>query len=326
MEDLIIIGAGPCGLSVAVEAKNRGLSPLVIEKGCLVNSIYHFPTHMTFFSTPELLEIGDVPFVTAREKPTRHEALVYYRTVAEKFDLRIHTYEKVVRVDKSDDGIFEVLTEKNGQSLRYRTRHVVIATGYYDNPNLMGIPGEDLPKVHHYFEEGHPFSGLEVLVVGGKNSAVIAALELHRAGAKVTMSYRRSAFTDSVKAWLKPVIESAIRKGWITMYWNSEVREIKPDSVVLEQDGRRLEIANDAVFAMTGYRPDRSLMERLGVTFDPETGEPTHNPDTMETNVPGLYIAGVIAAGHDANKIFIENGRFHGEKIAEHISGKVSVS
>lgn len=319
MHDPIIVGAGPCGLSVAIEAKKRGMNPLVLEKGCLVNSIYHFPTNMLFFSTPELLEIGDVPFITAGEKPVRAEALKYYRAVAKKYDLRVHTYEKVVRAEKGEGG-FTVFTEgRGGRENRYETPHLVIATGYYDNPNLMNIPGEDLPKVHHYFREAHPYADLDVLVIGGKNSAVEAALELHRAGARVTMAYRRDAFSGSVKAWVKPVIESAINKGWIRMYWNTEVREILPDQVVLEQEGRVFTIPNDAVFAMTGYRPDFSLLRGLGVSIDPETGAPAHDPDTMETNVSGLYIAGVIAAGHDANSIFIENGRFHAEKIARRL-------
>jgi thioredoxin reductase (NADPH) len=319
MHDPIIVGAGPCGLSVAIETKKRGMNPLVIEKGCLVNSIYHFPTHMQFFSTPELLEIGGIPFVTAGEKPVRAEALKYYRAVTKKYELKVHTYEKVIRAEKGEGG-FAVFTEgRDGRENRYETPHLVIATGYYDNPNRMNIPGEDLPKVHHYFREAHPYADLDVLVVGGKNSAVEAALELHRAGARVTMAYRREAFTGSVKAWVKPVIESAINKGWIRMFWNTEVKEIRPDHVVLEQEGREFTLPNDAVFAMTGYRPDFSMLRRLGVSIDPETGAPVHDPETMETGVPGLYIAGVIAAGNDANSIFIENGRFHGERIARHL-------
>ena len=252
--------------------EKRGMNPLVIEKGCLVNSIYHFPTHMEFFSTPELLEIGGIPFVTAGEKPYRAEALKYYRAVAKKYELNVHTYEKVVRAEKGKEG-FVVFTEgRGGREGRYETPHLVIATGYYDNPNRMNIPGEDLPKVHHYFREAHPYSDMDVLVVGGKNSAVEAALELHRAGARVTMAYRRDAFTKSVKAWVKPVIESAINKGWIRMLWKTEVKEICPDHVVLEQEGRRFTLPNDVVFAMTGYRPDVSMLRRLGVSIDPETG------------------------------------------------------
>jgi thioredoxin reductase (NADPH) len=317
MEEMIIIGAGPCGLSTAIEAKKRGMEPLVIEKGCIVNSIYHFPTFMQFFSTPELLEIGGLPFISPGEKPTRMEALKYYRAAVQAYDLNVHTYEKVTRVDRDGD-VFTVHSEHKGESRQYQTKKLVMATGYYDTPNLLNIPGEDLPKVHHYYKEAHPYNGMNVLVIGGKNSAVDAAMDLQKAGAKVTMAYRRGAFTDSVKAWVKPVIESAINKGWIQMYWNTEVKEIAEEHVVLEQEGKTFTLPNDVVFAMTGYRPNTEMLRRLGVEIDPETGAPVHDPDTYETNIPGLYIAGVIAAGFDANSIFIENGRFHGHRIAEH--------
>ncbi|SDC45251.1 thioredoxin reductase (NADPH) [Melghirimyces thermohalophilus] len=317
MEELIIIGAGPCGLSAAIEAKKRGLRPLVIEKGCIVNSIYHFPVHMQFFSTPELLEIGGVPFITSG-KPSRMEALKYYRATAEAYDLNIHTYERVTGVDR-DGETFRVHTEKKGESRTYTTSRLVLSTGYYDSPNRLDVPGGDLPKVHHYYKEGHPYNGLDVLVIGGKNSAVDTAMDLHEAGARVTMVYHRDAFSDSVKPWVKPVIESALRKGWIKMHWNTRVKEIRENEVVLEKAGETFSVANDAVFAMIGYHPQTEMLSKLGVKVDPETGAPVHNPETMETEVPGLYIAGVIAAGWDANSIFIENGRYHGEKIANHI-------
>ncbi|PTX59877.1 thioredoxin reductase (NADPH) [Melghirimyces profundicolus] len=325
MRDLIVIGAGPCGLSAATEAKKRGLEPLVIEKGCIVNSVYHYPTHMQFFSTPELLEIGGLPFVTAGEKPSRQEALKYYRAVVKAYDLDVRTYEKVTGVEKGD-GTFTVRTEKQGKGRTYTSPHVVLATGYYDSPNKLNIPGEELPKVHHYYTEGHPYSGLNVLVIGGKNSAVDAAMDLYQAGANVTMAYRREAFTDSVKAWVKPVIESAIRKGWITMHWNTVVKEVREHEAVLEKEGETFTIPNDVVFAMTGYHPRTEMLKKLGVGFHPDSGAPVHDPETMETTVPGLYIAGVIAAGFDANSIFIENGRYHGEKIAAHISRKRQVA
>ncbi|OYD09741.1 YpdA family putative bacillithiol disulfide reductase [Paludifilum halophilum] len=318
MEDIVIIGAGPCGLSTAIEAKKRGLNPVVIEKGSVVNSIYYFPTMMQFFSTPDLLEIGGLPFVTSGEKPMRHEALKYYRAVVQAYQLNVHTYEEVTRVDRSGDE-FTVDTRRKDGNRRYQTRRLVLATGYYDSPNRLNVPGEDLDKVHHYYKEGHPYNGLKVLVIGGKNSAVDAAMDLYNAGAEVSMAYRREAFTKSVKAWVKPVIESAIQKGWIDMYWNTQVKEIAEDHVVLEQEGRTFTLENDAVFAMTGYRPNTNRLTQLGVSLNDETGAPVHDPDTMETEVPGLYIAGVIAAGRDANSIFIENGRFHGEKIAAHI-------
>ncbi len=321
MYDVIIVGAGPCGISAGVEAKRRGLKPLLIDKGCIVNSIYHFPTHMKFFSTPELLEVGGLPFVCYGDKPVRTEALKYYRAVVDKYDLKVNTYEKVTKIEKHSEG-YRVTTDYKGENRYYEAENIVIATGYYDNPNRLNIPGGDLPKVHHYFREGHPYSGLNVLVIGGKNSAVDAALELQQAGANVTMSYRRSSFSKSVKAWVKPLIESAINKEWIHMYWESYVRAIYEDSVLLEQNGRQFTIPNDVVFAMTGYRPDYQMLIDLGVKFDPETGAPIFNPETMETEIPGLYIAGVIAAGYDANSIFIENGRFHGEKIAHSIEMK----
>ncbi|SMO41958.1 YpdA family putative bacillithiol disulfide reductase [Melghirimyces algeriensis] len=322
MKDLIIIGAGPCGLSVAIESKKQGLNPLVIDKGCIVNSIYYYPTNMQFFSTPELLEIGGLPFVTTNEKPNRLEALKYYRAAVKAYNLDVHTYERVTGMEK-EDGHFVIQTEKNGEIQRYTTRHVVMATGYYDNPNKLNIPGEERSKVKHYYTEGHPYAGLNVLVIGGKNSAVDCAMDLHQAGANVTMAYRRGAFTNSVKAWVKPVIESAIQKGWIKMYWNTVVKRILEDKVELEQEGHTFSIANDAVFAMTGYRPKTDMLQKLGVNIDSETGAPIHDSETMETQVPGLYIAGVIAAGKDANSIFIENGRYHGGKIAAHIGEKM---
>ncbi|MFD1427787.1 YpdA family putative bacillithiol disulfide reductase [Kroppenstedtia sanguinis] len=318
MEDVIIIGAGPCGLSAAVEAKRRGLNPLVIEKGCLLQSVYRFPVHMKFFSTPELLEIGGVPFISTGEKPNRLEALKYYRAVAKAYDLRIHLYEKVTKIEKEGKN-FVVRTEKDAGKQRYVSPRVVVATGYYDTPNPMNIPGEELSKVHHYYKDGHPYYGLDVLVIGGKNSAVDAAMDLQQAGAKVTMAYRREAFPNSVKAWVKPVIESAIDKGWITMHWNTVVREIREKEVLLETEGELFTLKNDVVFAMTGYHPQTEMLERLGVSLDPKTGAPIYDPDTMETEVPGLYIAGVIVGGKDANSIFIENGRFHGGKIVAHI-------
>lgn len=312
--DCVIVGAGPCGLSTAVELKIRGFEPLIIEKGCIVNAIYGYPTFMHFFSTPELLEIGRIPFITQGEKPTRLEALKYYRAVADYFALDIHQYEKVTDVKRSGNGL-TVYTDKGV----YATDKVVVATGYFDNPNFIGVPGEDMPHVHHYFKEAHPHYGQEVVVIGGKNSAVEAAMELQRTGADVTMVYRRSAFTSSVKAWVKPVIESAINKGLIQMYWNSNVVEITENSVVIDQNGELHTLPCDVVYALTGYRPDYTFLKQIGVRIDRESGVPEHNPETMETNVPGVYIAGVIVSGNDANRIFIENGRFHGVAIAEHL-------
>lgn len=319
MKDVIIVGAGPCGLSAAIECQDAGLDTLVLEKGCVVNSIYQYPTYMTFFSTPELLEIGGVPFMTENAKPTRREALNYYSTVALRKRLNIRTYEEVVKVERLD-GAFAVHTvTMHGVRNRYETRHVVIATGYFDNPNRLGIPGEDLPKVKHQFQEAHPYQGTKVAIIGGKNSAVDAAMELERVGADVTVVYRGERLSDSVKPWIKPQFESLVNKGKIRMLWRARVTEIRPDKIIVEQDGRIVEMDNDFVLKLIGYRPDREFLVSMGVEVNEETTAPKFDPDTMETNVPGVYVAGVIAAGREANEIFIENGRGHGALIAKHI-------
>ncbi|MBA4495629.1 YpdA family putative bacillithiol disulfide reductase [Paenactinomyces guangxiensis] len=320
MKDVIIIGAGPCGISAAIELKKQGFQPLIIEKGCLVHSIYHYPLSMQFFSTPDKLEIGGVPFISINEKPTRHEALKYFRTVVRIHELDIHTYEEVTRVDRLTEG-FQVITEGREGQKSYQTRYLILATGYYDTPNLINIQGEDLPHVHHYFHDSHPFADQEVVVIGGRNSAIDTALELQQAGARVTMVYRKTAFHSSVKAWVRPLIESAIEKGRIGMHWGSEVREIKRRSVVIEKEGEILEIPADTVFAMTGYRPNLQFIEQLGGEINPQTGAPVCS-EAMETTVSGLYLAGVIATGHDSTKIFIENGRFHGHLIANDLKQK----
>lgn len=320
--DCIIIGAGPCGLSAAVELKKRGFQPLVIDKGCIVNSVYGFPSFMNFFSTPDLLELGGLPFITQGEKPTRLEALKYYRAVCDHFELDLHQYETVTRIDRQASEFVVSTEKKDQQKAQYVSANIVVATGYFDNPNKLGIPGENLQKVYHYFKDAHPYFGQKVAVIGGKNSAVDAAMELEKAGAEVTMVYRQPAFTKSVKPWVRPVIESAIEKGKIGMYWNTTVKEITPDTVVLDQQGKRIELENDAVFALIGYYPDCSMLEAIGVNVNKETGVPEHHPDTMETNVPGVYIAGVLAAGFNANKIFIENGRFHGHAIAKDLANR----
>ncbi|AMA73600.1 thioredoxin reductase (NADPH) [Aneurinibacillus thermoaerophilus] len=325
MEQVIIVGAGPCGMSAAAELQKRGIDPLIIEKGCVVNSIYGYPTFMNFFSTPELLEIADIPFIISHEKPTRQEALAYYREVAERRKLRIRTYEKVEEIKRRTDGTFAVRTTKrNGVRAEYGTRFVVIATGYYDNPNYMNIPGEDLPKVSHYFKEAHPYHGMKVAVIGGKNSSVDAAMDLYRAGADVTWIYRGGEYSPSIKAWVRPVFESMVNKGWIKAMFNTEVKSIHEDHIVVVRNGEEIKLENEVVFAMTGYRPDRTFFNALGVKVHEETGEPEHNPETMETNVPGVFIAGVIAAGNDANVIFIENGRFHGGILAQEISRRMA--
>lgn len=316
-EEIIIVGAGPCGLAAAIALQDIGKSPLIIEKGNVVNSIYHYPTHQTFFSTSEKLEIGGFPFVTDTYKPKRNQALVYYREVAKRKNLRINAYEQVMKVEKSIEG-FTVNTSKG----TYHARYIIIATGYYDHPNYMNVPGENLPKVFHYFKEAHPYFDKDVCVIGGKNSSVDAALELVKAGARVTVLYRGGEYSPSIKPWILPEFESLVRNGVISMHFNAHVKEITETTVVYLQDGKEISIANDFVFAMTGYHPDHQFLKAIGVQIDDETGRPIINPETMETNITGVYIAGVIAAGNNANEIFIENGRFHGELIAKSILEK----
>ncbi|MBN8190774.1 YpdA family putative bacillithiol disulfide reductase [Bacillus sp. NTK074B] len=316
-EECIIVGGGPCGLSAAISLKEKGIDPLIIEKGNIVNAIYHYPTHQTFFSSSEKLEIGDVPFVIEDHKPRRNQALVYYREVAKRKDLRINRFETVREVEKNE-GAFTVSTSKG----KYECKAVIIATGYYDHPNYMEIPGENLEKVFHYFKEAHPFFDTDVAVVGGKNSAVDAALELNKAGARVTVLYRGSEYSKSVKPWILPNFDALVRNGEVTMEFNACVEEITDDSVIYTVDGEKKEVVNDFVFAMTGYHPDHSFLTRMGIDIDRSSGRPAFNPDTMETNVEGVYIAGVIAAGNNANEIFIENGRHHGGLIAESITGR----
>lgn len=312
--DAIIVGGGPCGLAAAIALQNIGLQPIVIEKGNIVNAIYHYPTHQTFFSTSERLAIGDVPFIIEGRKPKRNQALVYYREVVRLKNIQVNRFEKVQSVVKNND-LFTVTSDKE----IYETPYVVIATGYYDHPNYLNIHGEELPKVFHYFKEGHEFFDTDVLVIGGKNSAIDAALELNKAGARVTVAYRGSEYSPSIKPWVLPEFEGVVKTGEVDMLFNTNVLEIREHEVVLEVEGQEKIVKNDFVFAMTGYHPDHSFIKAMGVDIEEETGRPYVMPETMETNVEGLFIAGVIAAGNNANEIFIENGRFHGECIARTI-------
>jgi len=312
--DAIIVGGGPCGLAAAIALQNIGLQPIVIEKGNIVNAIYHYPTHQTFFSTSERLAIGDVPFIIEGRKPKRNQALVYYREVVRLKNIQVNRFEKVQSVVKNND-LFTVTSDKE----IYETPYVVIATGYYDHPNYLNIHGEQLPKVFHYFKEGHEFFDTDVLVIGGKNSAIDAALELNKAGARVTVAYRGSEYSPSIKPWVLPEFGGVVKTGEVDMLFNTNVLEIREHEVVLEVEGQEKIVKNDFVFAMTGYHPDHSFIKAMGVDIEEETGRPYVTPETMETNVEGLFIAGVIAAGNNANEIFIENGRFHGECIARTI-------
>jgi thioredoxin reductase (NADPH) len=313
-EEAIIVGAGPIGLACAISAKRRGIDPLVIDAGALVNSIVHYPIGMGFFTTPELLEIGGHPFVSAGQKPTREEALKYYRAVVRSERIRVRTYVRLTDVARTVAGLScEVQTDKGCRTIV--AGRVVLATGYYDNPTLLQVPGEELPHVRHYFDEPHLSFGRSVVVIGGKNSAVEAALELFRAGAEVTLVYRGTAFPPSVKYWIKPDIENRIAAGEVSARLGATVQEITPDAVIIRRDGDAEALPADRVYALTGFHPDFELFKRMGITLDPETGRPTIDPVTHETNVPGVFMAGSIIGGYRTSEIFIENGRFDGEKI-----------
>ena len=352
IRDVLIVGAGPSGLATAIAAKQRGLDYVLVEKGVLVNSIFNFPVHMVFFTTPELLEIGGLPLVTPYDKPTRLEALRYYRRVVDAYDLQVSFLERVVSIERQGD-IFAVTTEAAGLSStnaagdspevlgagfsrlgNRRVRHarsVVLAIGYYDDPNYLRVPGEDLPHVSHYYTDAHPYYRQRVVIVGGKNSAAEAALELFRAGAHVTLVHRRATLGDSIKYWVRPDIENRIKEGSVAARFETHVVEIRPGSVVVERvgdaaaTGAREEIAAEAVFLLTGYKPDVDLMRRAGIRIDEETLRPDLNPETFESNVPNMFVAGGASAGRNTGNIFIENGRFHGERVigvlAERLKG-----
>lgn len=316
MLDLIIIGAGPSGLSVAIEAKQRGLSYLVIEKGGIVNAIQHFPAEMSFFSTPELLEIGNVPFTSAQMRPTRAEGLEYYTRVASHHSLHCQFFEKVTSISHSGD-LFVVKSTRNF----HLAKHVVLATGYYDNPNMLGIPGEELSKVSHYYNDPYPFYRQRVLIIGAKNSAAIAALELFRHGAHVTLVHRGPSLSSKIKYWILPDLENRIKEGSVTAHFNTEVKEIRERSVLLKDAEGEYELENDFVFALTGYHPDYHFLRACGIALDEETQAPILRSGTFETTVPGLYVAGSIVAGKNNNAIFIENGRMHAKDIVNNIAG-----
>jgi thioredoxin reductase (NADPH) len=322
--DLLVIGAGPTGMACAIEAQRAGFSAVMVDKGCLCNSLFHYPAHMTFFTTPELLEIGDMPFSSPNQKPNRNEALEYYRKVAEHYVLDVRQYETVLGVEGSDGAFTVHARDRFDRAITHRARKLVIATGYYDLPNYLSIPGEDLSKVKHYYHEPHPYFGLDVLVIGGKNSAAIAALDLWRHGAKVTLVHRGAEMHRHVKYWILPDINNRIKNGEIAAYFSSAVADISEDDVALATPAGTVTLPNHFVFALTGYHPDFAFIESLGITLDAANDRcPVCDPATLESNVPGIYLGGVIVAGERTNEIFIENGRFHGKQIAEDLKRKL---
>ncbi len=324
--DVFVIGAGPTGLACAIESQRAGFMTIAIDKGCVVNSIYNYPANMSFFTTPELLEIGDIPFSTARQKPTREEALEYYRKVAEHYQLDVRQYQSVKTVTGSDGDFQITAIDSAGRIVDYRTRKLIVSTGYYDLSNPLGIPGEELAKVFHYYREPHPFFDMDVLVIGGKNSAAIASLDLWRHGARVNLAHRGPKLHSHVKYWILPDIENRIKNGEIGAYFSSTVQQIEVDFVDLDTPEGPVRLKNDFVFAMTGYHPDYDFLRSMGIELSSEQCRPVCDPQTLESNVPGIYVAGVIVAGSRTNEIFIENGRFHGKLIATDLRKKLAAA
>ncbi len=323
--DVLVIGAGPTGLACAIDAQRAGLRVVLVDKGCVCNSLFHYPAHMTFFTTPELLEIGDMPFSSPNQKPTRSEALEYYRKVADHYELDIRQYHRVERVSGRNMEFTVHTVDRFGRGVELQARKLIVSTGYYDLPNHLGIPGETLSKVAHYYNEPHPYFGLNVLVIGGKNSAAIAALDLWRHGAHVTLVHRGAEMHRHVKYWILPDINNRFKNGEVTGYFNSTVSGVTEDAVTLQTPEGDVVLPNDFVFALTGYHPDFEFIEKLGVKLDLEDDRvPMVNEATLESNVAGIYLAGVIVAGERTNEIFIENGRFHGGLIAKDLAEKLT--
>ena len=322
MIDVAIIGAGPCGLAAAISARRAGLDALVFDAECVVSSITHYPTYATFFSTAEKLSLGGLPFITTGGKPSRRDALAYYRAVVRYFEIPVRQYEPVTRID-GFDGAFAVRTNRRGAEHATNARAIIVATGYWGSPNRLGVPGEDLPHVTHAYREGHYAFQQNAVVVGGGNSAAEAALDLWRAGARVTLVHFGPTFDKKIKPWVLPDFTNRVAEGSIGAIWNNRVVEIGPENVTLRSaDGTISAIPADHVFLMTGFAPNVDLLRQVGVSIDPATGIPRHDPTTLETDVPGVFIAGVVNAGYDANKVFIENGRFHGDQIVAKLLGK----
>ncbi|MUP44319.1 YpdA family putative bacillithiol disulfide reductase [Gramella sp. BOM4] len=317
--EVLIIGGGPIGIACALEAEKKGLSYVIIEKGCLVNSLYHYPTNMTFFSTSEKLELDNIPFISNNPKPGKREALEYYRRIATSNELNIHLFEKVDTVETRTDGIHEVKTTKG----TYEAENVIIATGFYDIPNYLGIPGENLPKVSHYYGDPHYYATQKTVVVGASNSAVDAALEIYRKGGEVTMIVRNSEIGERVKYWVRPDIVNRIKEGSIKAYFDSNLKEIKENHILIETPDGETTIENDFVLLLTGYRPNFGFLQDIGISLSDDGRKiPQYNEETMETNIPGIFLAGVICGGVETHKWFIENSRVHAKMIMEHLSSK----
>jgi thioredoxin reductase (NADPH) len=319
--DVVIVGAGPCGLAAAVTLRAAGLQAIVVDGGAVCSTITEYPTYVKFFSTAEKLSIGGLPFVIGGDKPTRRDALAYYRAVVTYFGIPVRQFERVTRVDRDGDG-FQVHTLRRGGDVRsIRSRYVIIATGYFGSPNRLNVPGETLEHVSHVYKEGHEAFDQDAIVVGGGNSAAEAALDLWRDGARVTLVHFGPTFDMKIKPWILPDLTNRIKEGSIAARWNSRVRAITSRDVAIDTQGAASTLPADRVYIMTGFAPNVDLLRQIGVSIDPTTGVPSHDPLTLETDVPGVFIAGVVVAGFDANKVFIENGRFHGEKILARIRG-----
>jgi thioredoxin reductase (NADPH) len=321
--DVLCIGAGPTGLACAIDAARENLSTLVIDKGCVCNSLYHYPTNMFFFTTPERMEIGDLPMTIFGSKPNRAEALKYYRRAVERYGLEVRQYERVTKIE-GRDGAFTVRTEdEHARAHEYHSRKIIIATGFYDHANLLNIPGEDLPHVSHYFTEPHPYWNEDVVIIGGGNSAAETALELFRAGSRVTLVVRQPTMSKSLKYWVRPDVDNRVAAGEIRALFNTHPVRIEPGQIVVaDAQGREQTLPATKIFALTGYHPDFEFLEQAGIQLDATTKRPQINADTLETNVPGIYVAGVVVGGRQTSRIFIENGRFHGKQIITAIAGK----
>ena len=319
--DLLVVGAGPCGLACAISAMRAGLNVEVLESSVVVASIAQYPTYATFFSTAEKLSLGGLPFIISTEKPTRRDALTYYRAVVRHFRIPVRQGHRVTRID-GQKGDFRVQVALAGeQTAELRAKAVVVATGYFGSPNRIGVPGEDLPHVTHIYHEGHEAFDQDVVVAGGGNSAAEAALDLWRSGARVTLVHFGPTFDKKIKPWVLPDFENRVKEGAIAVRWNSRIRSINPQSVIIGGDGDEEALPASRVYLMTGFAPNMDLLAAKGVPIDSKTGIPSHNTHTLETAVPGIFIAGVVVAGYDANKVFIENGRFHGDKIVAALTG-----